>query len=72
MATVIHHGELTEREIEILQRQTTLEDVLRWGFSLPESQRCRQVIADFVVHDEFSHDVLVPWRDGLWLVYQAT
>lgn len=70
--TVIHQGELTDAEVETLESHQSLEDVLRWGFAQPEAHRCREVIADLVVQDEFSHDVLVPWRDGLWLVYRAT
>lgn len=25
-----------------------------------------------VTQDEFTHDVVLAWRDGLWLVYGAT
>ena len=27
---------------------------------------------DMVTQDEFSHDILVPYHDGLWLVYDCT
>jgi hypothetical protein len=45
----------------------SLADVLRWGLS----QDPPIVIADVVVQDEYTHDVLVPWGDR-WLVYDAT
>jgi len=31
-----------------------------------------QVVADVIVQDEFTHDVVVPWREGLVLVYDTT
>ena len=31
-----------------------------------------QVVADVIVQDEFTHDVLIPWREGLVLVYDTT
>lgn len=50
----------------------TLQDVLSWGLSQPPGAVHPQVISDVVIQDEFSHDVIVPWRDGLVLVYAAT
>jgi hypothetical protein len=29
-------------------------------------------IEDMVTQDEFSHDIMVPYRDGLYLVYDST
>lgn len=69
-------GQLSPEELVQVQQQvgshTTLQDVLAWGFQQPLEERCPQVIADFVEHDEFSQDVLVPWRKSWWLVYQST
>jgi hypothetical protein len=53
-----------ERE---LRGQQTLADVIRWGLA----QVPQAVVVDVVVQDEYTHDVLVPWRDR-WLVYDAT
>ena len=62
---------LSPEEVDTIRRPRDLEEVLRWGFGQPLEERCAEVIADFVVHDEFSHDVLVPWR-AHWVVYHAT
>jgi hypothetical protein len=70
MQLLLNQG-LSDQELEGIRNAQTLEDVLRWGSSQPRETRCAEIIADFVVHDEFTHDVLVPWK-GLWLVYHAT
>jgi hypothetical protein len=38
------------------------------------SERCfiPSVVANIIVQDEFTHDVIVPYRDGLVLVYDTT
>lgn len=51
-------------------RHRSLEQVLTWGLAQPST--LPQVIADVVVQDEYSHDVIVPWRDGFVLVFGAT
>jgi hypothetical protein len=44
----------------------TLGDVLDWaraqGLGRPE----------VVTQDEYTHDVVLPWRDGRWLVFDTT
>ncbi|HUM09928.1 MAG TPA: hypothetical protein VLT82_03160 [Myxococcaceae bacterium] len=45
----------------------SLEQVVRWAFSrTPPSD-----VADVVVQDEFTHDVVIPWR-GVHLVFDTT
>ena len=51
--------------------QENLRDVMRWALSDPGGF-IPQVVANVVVQDEFTHDVVVPWRDGLVLVYDTT
>jgi hypothetical protein len=46
----------------------TLEDLLRWG----RGQVPPVLIEKVVTQDEYTHDVLVPWPDGLTLVYDTT
>lgn len=46
----------------------SLQQVVRWSFS---SKPPRDVAA-VVVQDEFSHDVVVPWVDGLVLAFDTT
>jgi hypothetical protein len=46
---------------------TILQDVIRWGFSqTPPSD-----VADVVIQDEFTHDVVLPWRE-VFLVFDTT
>ena len=65
------HGSI-EREVLELLRATlpsfsNLQDVVHWAFALvPPSD-----VADVVVQDEFTHDVVVPWR-SVWLVFDTT
>jgi hypothetical protein len=46
----------------------TLQEVVRWGFS----QQPPRDVAEVVVQDELSHDVVLPWRDGLYLAFDTT
>lgn len=58
-----------ERE---LSGQQNLGDVLKWALAHPAGVFTPTVIAGVVVQDEFTHDVIVPWRDKLVLVYDTT
>ena len=46
----------------------TLEDVVRWGLS----QRTPRLVERVVVQDEYTHDVVLPWAGGVYLVYDTT
>ena len=53
-----------ERELPPLR---SLEQVVRWAFSrTPPSE-----VADVVVQDEYTHDVVIPWG-GVHLVFDTT
>ncbi len=58
-----------ERE---LAGQQNLNDVMSWALAHPAGVFTPTVIAGVVVQDEFTHDVIVPWRDDLVLVYDTT
>jgi hypothetical protein len=45
----------------VLASQHILQDVVRW-----------RMVATVVTQDEYTHDVVVPWDDGLYLVYDTT
>ena len=45
-----------------------LDDIFEWG----RKQSPPIVPADVVKQDEFTHDVLVPFPGGRWLVYGTT
>jgi hypothetical protein len=51
-----------------IDSQRTLEDVVRWGLA----HKPPRLVRDVVVQDEFTHDVVVPLRDGFHLVYDTT
>lgn len=61
---------LPEDERAALERalasQKILADVVRWcaGRGTP--------IADVITQDEYTHDIVVPYRDALHLVYDTT
>jgi hypothetical protein len=44
----------------------TLHDLIRWGL-----ERDR-IVSDVVVQDEFTHDVVLPYRGDLHLVFEAS
>lgn len=73
---VVNHANLSAEEtarIEAeLSGQQNLRDVMRWALSHTAGVFIPAVVAAVVVQDEFTHDVVVPYRDGLVLVYDTT
>jgi hypothetical protein len=55
-----------------LSGQENLQDVMSWALSAPKGAFIPSVVSEVIVQDEFTHDVIVPWRDGLVLVYDTT
>ena len=55
-----------------LSTQENLQDVVSWALSAPPGTFIPSVVAEVIVQDEFTHDVVVPWRDNLFLVYDTT
>jgi hypothetical protein len=53
---------------DILQTHHTMERALAWFFA----QSPPLTPADLVAQDEFSYDLLVPYRDGLYLSYDTS
>lgn len=45
----------------VLASQHILQDVTRW-----------RLVAAVVTQDEYTHDVIVPWDEGLFLAYDTT
>ena len=52
----------------VVARQKTLEDVIRWALA----QKPERMVERVVVQDEYTHDVVIPWADGVYLVYDTT
>ena len=63
--------ELTQVEREVADH-CSLADVLTWSEQQPTGALLAGVIEAVVIQDEFTHDVIVPWRDALVLVYDTT
>jgi hypothetical protein len=55
-----------------LPEQRALLDVFNWGLRKASGAKLPGIIAEVIVQDEFTHDAIVPWRDGLVLVYDTT
>lgn len=47
---------------------TLLQDVVRWAFARSPPRD----VAAVVVQDEFTHDVVLPWEGGRYLVFDTT
>ena len=73
---VVNRAELPAEQLAGIERelsgQQNLGDVMKWSLAHPAGVFMLTVIAGVVVQDEFTHDVIVPWRDGLVLVYDTT
>ncbi len=55
-----------------LRDQASIPDLLHWSLEQPSGALLPEVIAELIEQDEFTHDLVVPWRNGLVLVYGAT
>jgi hypothetical protein len=55
-----------------LAGQENLKDVLSWALSAPPGTFIPSVVSEVIIQDEFTHDVIVPWRDWLVFVYDTT
>jgi hypothetical protein len=73
---LINHANLSAEQFaqlaSELSEHRSLTDVLNWGFKQPKGTVHPQIVADVIVQDEYSHDLIVPWRDGLVIVYATT
>jgi len=57
-----------ERE---LAKHKTLGRVLSWANTKPKGEFLPQIVAEVVTQDEFTHDVIVPYKK-IFLVYDTT
>jgi hypothetical protein len=55
-----------------LGNHRSLLDVIKWARRQPQGTLLPEIIADLIVQDEFTHDIVVPWRDRLYIVYGST
>lgn len=54
-----------------IDRHTGLSQVLAWAAAKPKEQVHPQVVAEVINQDEFTHDIIVPFRN-MFLVYDTT
>lgn len=62
--------EFAELENE-LAKLKTLEQVLTWAGTKPKGDFVPQIVLEVITQDEFTHDIIVPYRD-LFLVFDTT
>lgn len=66
------HGEVdatTLASVEALvSGQRTTEEVVRWGLACKPPR----LVARIVVQDEYTHDVVMPYSERVYLVYDTT
>ena len=54
--------------LRVVEHHRSLDQIFTWG----KTQSPPVVPEDVVKQDEFTHDVLVPFPKGLWVVYGST
>jgi hypothetical protein len=54
-----------------VDRHGGLNDVLVWAAGKPKNEFHPHIVAEIVAQDEFTHDVIVPYRN-IFLVYDTT
>ncbi len=57
-----------ETLVQAVSRQTSIKHAVDWL----ATHRPPLTIEDMVTQDEFSHDILAPYPEGLYLVYDVT
>jgi hypothetical protein len=72
---ITHHTGQPETEYESLKaelsRHNSLMDVLAWAKGKPGESFQSNIVAGVVAQDEFTRDIVVPYRN-LFLVYDTT
>jgi len=73
---IVNHADLLPEQISQLKGelfgQQNLNDVMKWALSHPKGVFIPSVVANVIVQDEFTRDVIISYQDGLVLVYDAT
>jgi hypothetical protein len=55
-----------------LPEHENLQQAMAWALGDQSGAFMPGVVSQVIVQDEFSHDVVIPWRNGLTLVYATT
>lgn len=69
---ITNHANLSEAALSALcaavPAHGTLMDLVAWG----SRQTPPVILRETIPLDEYTHEVIVPWRDSFWLVYSST
>lgn len=69
---IVNHAKLSGEALAALSSAVpahgTLMKLVAWGNRQAPPVRLQETIA----LDEYTHDVIVPWRAALWLVFSST
>ncbi len=72
---IINLANLPEKEFAELETELanhkTLGQALTWASAQPKGDFLPQIVAEVVTHDEFTHDVIIPYK-SVFLVYDTT
>ena len=72
---VINTENLSDEKFEqinqALPKAENLLQVMNWTNSQPKSEFLPQIVAEVIVQDEFTHDVVIPYKD-VFLVFDTT
>jgi hypothetical protein len=66
----IPEDEFNDLRAELVNHKT-LGHVLAWANSKPRGDVISQTVAEVITQDEFTHDIVVPYRN-IFLVYDTT
>ena len=73
---VINYANLKSSDIAAIEQELghvrSFLDVFNWAKSQAPGILLPQVVQEVITQDEYTHDVIMPWRDGLVLVYDTT
>ena len=72
---IMNIADLPEKEFAELENELakhkTLGQVLTWASSQPKTDFLPQIVAEVITQDEFTHDVIIPYKD-FFLIYDTT
>lgn len=73
---ILNRAKLSPDQLTVMEQEIglhrSLDEVLKWGLAQPAGEVTAKVVAEVITQDEYTHDVIVPWKDGLVIVYGIT
>lgn len=72
---VINAENISDEKFEqikrVLPKAENLLQIMNWIDSQPKNDFLSQIVAEVIVQDEFTHDVVIPFQD-VFLVFDTT